>query len=269
MKYIILFFLLYSLNLSAQPKIELIEEQTDNGINIFIKNDEYCPVSVKFEYDLTNMESQLDKNNIIVIPPRSKQYFINEIKIIKPNKKAQYSIQITSNYGDYFNNLIDTNYHYDLPFTKGNAFYVSQGYNGKQTHKGINALDFSMPIGTAICAIRDGIVVKVVDSNNKGCDNKSCIKYNNYIIIYHSDGTFSEYSHIKRNSVKVKEGSKIKKGQVIAQSGNVGYSTGPHLHIIVYTQKLNQRTTIKTLFKTNDGSQVKVIEPYFEYKKEY
>ena len=43
---------------------------------------------------------------------------------------------------------------------------ISQGYNGARTHKDINALDFSMSVGTNIYAIRGGTVIKVIENND-------------------------------------------------------------------------------------------------------
>jgi len=82
--------------------------------------------------------------------------------------------------------------------SKDEAYVINQGYMGKSTHKGINALDFSMPLGTEILAVRSGVVVKVIQSNDKSCIQKECVKFNNLIIIYHKDGTFAEYVILKK-----------------------------------------------------------------------
>jgi murein DD-endopeptidase MepM/ murein hydrolase activator NlpD len=48
------------------------------------------------------------------------------------------------------------------------------------------------------------------------------------IVIAHSDEIFTVYAHNKKN--KVDKGDRVKKGQQIAEVGNTGRSTGPHLH---------------------------------------
>ena len=52
--------------------------------------------------------------------------------------------------------------------------------------------------------------------------------YGNYIIIYHGNGYATLYGHL--NSIKISDGQFVSQGEVIAQSGNTGGSTGPHLH---------------------------------------
>lgn len=56
-----------------------------------------------------------------------------------------------------------------------------------------------------------------------------------YVIhIKHNNGYVTEYAHLKKNSQRVKEGSKVEKGQQIAQMGNSGIVTGYHLHYGMY-----------------------------------
>ncbi|WP_309997394.1 M23 family metallopeptidase [Chryseobacterium sp. 2987] len=53
-----------------------------------------------------------------------------------------------------------------------------------------------------------------------------------------SDGTFAQYYHLKENGVKVNLGDQVKKGDVIALSGNTGWCNGPHLHFVCYIPNL-------------------------------
>jgi murein DD-endopeptidase MepM/ murein hydrolase activator NlpD len=52
----------------------------------------------------------------------------------------------------------------------------------------------------------------------------------NYVILRHAGGEFSHYAHLKQGSVRVKAGDTVKRGQAIAQLGQTGNSTEPHLH---------------------------------------
>lgn len=90
------------------------------------------------------------------------------------------------------------------PFTRKPRFHYGQ--------------DFSVRIGTQVKATADGKVTKI--SSNTG--------YGRTIIIDHGYGITTLFAHL--NSFKVKKGDFVKRGQIIATSGNTGRSTGPHLH---------------------------------------
>ncbi len=102
-----------------------------------------------------------------------------------------------------------------------------------------DAIDFILPEGTKLFAVKAGVVVEIkVDSKEGGADPKyNNIKYMNYITVQHSNGEFSQYIHLKYKGALVKVGDKIKQGQPIAISGNTGFSTTPHLHFHIF--KLN------------------------------
>jgi len=51
--------------------------------------------------------------------------------------------------------------------------------------------------------------------------------------IIHSDGTIGVYAHLHWDSIRVRIGEHIARGQYIADSGNTGFSSGPHLHFAV------------------------------------
>ncbi|HEX5670837.1 MAG TPA: M23 family metallopeptidase [Sulfuricurvum sp.] len=127
------------------------------------------------------------------------------------------------------------NYIYGLPFAKGSDVRVSQGYNGDTSHKGLSAyaVDFPLPVGTPIFAAREGVVVGVEVSNTIGGASPEYRQYANYVIIEHNDGTMGNYYHLKAGGTAVHIGDKVSKGQLIAYSGNTGYTTAPHLHFSV------------------------------------
>jgi murein DD-endopeptidase MepM/ murein hydrolase activator NlpD len=253
----------------SQVKVELSTENTEKGYAIFASNDEYCPVSVELKFKLTNLTLSTGEQLIFVIPSKTKKFLIANLEKIDADKRYTFSTKTKANYGDIALDKYDTAFVYDLPFSKGNNFIVYQGYNGSFSHKNENALDFTMPEGSNIVAARDGIVISVVQDNTEFCPNKSCIQYNNYINIYHNDGSFANYSHIKYNGSKVNIGDSVKQGDVIALSGNTGFTSGPHLHFVCYLPGLEQRKTFETYFKINDGNEVIKLQEKETYFKNY
>lgn len=247
MKKIVILFLFSSIVCFGQVKLKTYYEKVKGGYVFLADNDEYCYVFVRLNFSLSNLKSSNGNNKIFVIPERSKRVLITELKAIK-NGKYGFKYKTKFNFGNPASKM-DTSYVYDLPFKPQKSIYISQGYFGKRTHQGQRALDFKLPIGTDIHAAREGVVIKVVDTNTRTCYKKGCEKYNNEIIIYHNDGSFSAYAHLDTNTAKVKVGQKVLKGQLIAKSGNIGYSSGPHLHFCVYTPQLNKRRFYETKFK--------------------
>jgi murein DD-endopeptidase MepM/ murein hydrolase activator NlpD len=155
-----------------------------------------------------------------------------------------------------------------LPFDCKSEFLLTQGYLDKYTHKNSYSLDFKMPIGTNVLSMKDGIVLDVVD---KFEDNilpnayKENINNANYISIKHNDETISLYYHLKKGSAKVKKGWYIRKGKKIAESGNSGYSTSPHLHIevvkpFIFTDGISIPVNFKILDKNDKEIEIRGID---------
>lgn len=89
------------------------------------------------------------------------------------------------------------------------------GARGHRRHDGI---DIAVPTGTAVKASRSG---KVVMAKRRG-------GYGKFVEIAHGGGYTTRYGH--NSKLLVKQGEKVKQGEVIAKSGSTGHSTGPHLH---------------------------------------
>lgn len=75
----------------------------------------------------------------------------------------------------------------------------------------------------------DGVVV----STRNNCQGFEQGSYGNYVKLRHDDGYYTLYAHIAYNTVKVKVGERVRKGQVLGYMGNTGYSFGGHLHFEV------------------------------------
>lgn len=79
-----------------------------------------------------------------------------------------------------------------------------------------------------IVAIEDGTVVGCADGYGNTYPNQKI--YGNYVNIDHGYGWYSLYGHLLKGSVRVKVGQKVKKGDIIGQMGDSGWSKGQHLH---------------------------------------
>ena len=91
-----------------------------------------------------------------------------------------------------------------------------------------NGVDIAAPIGTPIYAPDDGVVLDAGPASGFGLA----------VYIQHGDGTITVYGHI--NEYFVNAGQVVTAGQQIAEVGNRGQSTGPHLHIETHRNGLYQ-----------------------------
>ncbi len=268
-KVILCFVCILSIPIVAQENFRVYYEEVENGYKILSDNGEFSPVSIEIDFKIDNLQSSIGTKKIIEIPSNSTKYHIADLTVIDRKKAYKLGFGIRYNHGNHLQVTYDKDYKYHLPFKKGKAFTVTQGYNGTISHHNEYALDFRMPVGTEIYAARDGVVVLVEENFDKTCTDTDCAKYNNYILIYHPDGTFAEYTHIKKNGSKVEPGDQIKIGQHIGYSGNVGWSTGPHLHFIVFLQRFNKRETLPTQFLVGNGREATQLEEKQEYARMY
>lgn len=98
----------------------------------------------------------------------------------------------------------------------GYGYRIHPIYKVRKLHTG---MDFTAPTGTEIFATGDGVVVTVESSSNG---------YGKHVVIRHGFGYETLYAHMSR--ILVKEGQKVKRGEIIGLIGNTGTSVGPHLH---------------------------------------
>jgi len=71
----------------------------------------------------------------------------------------------------------------------------------------------------------------------------------NVVRIMHDDGSHAVYAHLNLNSVRVRPGDRVERGQYIADSGNTGYSSGPHLHFAVMVNRGMRMASVPVLFE--------------------
>lgn len=147
---------------------------------------------------------------------------------------------------------------YEAPFAPGEEYPLVQGFGGGWSHSGASkyAVDFAMPVGTAVHAARGGTVVQAVSHHNRGGSDRSFARYANYVVVLHEDGTTGEYYHLRQHGVNVAIGEEVKAGELIGYSGNTGFSSVPHLHFAVYRPKaMGEFESLP--FKFKDGQAVR------------
>lgn len=262
--------LISSYYLTAQSnELRIFHENVPGGVDLFAVNDAYCPMSMEIELKMENLEVVGGKKEVYVVPARTSKFKLLELRLKNPKKGSNYSSRHAFTFGDALKTEYNKEHVYYLPFRKGQKFLMFQGYNGKESHHNMMALDFELPEGTAVTAARAGVVIDVEESHTESCPQEDCGKYNNFVLVYHEDGTLAEYTHLQQNGAKVEVGQKLKAGDLIGSSGKVGRATGPHLHFICFLPKIDKRISVPTLFKVDDGKKVTQLQEGETYSRNY
>lgn len=102
---------------------------------------------------------------------------------------------------------------------KGYRFTSPYGMRWGRLHAGV---DLAVPEGTPVMAMHDGVVRLARWYGG----------YGNAVIIDHGGGVESVYGH--NSALVVREGQRVKAGQMIARAGNTGHSYGSHAHVEVH-----------------------------------
>jgi murein DD-endopeptidase MepM/ murein hydrolase activator NlpD len=151
---------------------------------------------------------------------------------------------------------------YRAPFAAAANYPVTQAYPDNVTHQSADsehAIDIAMPIGTDVLAARGGVVFEVISTNFRGgVDRKENLHSANIVRILHDDGTMAVYAHLNWDSIRVRPGERVRAGQYIADSGNTGFSSGPHLHFVV---QRNAGMRVEALPVTFIGPSARSIVP--------
>lgn len=115
---------------------------------------------------------------------------------------------------DYF--IVPVNYkRITSEFAEKRTVIYNTGKKSSEVHWGV---DFAVPIGTEVHSPADGVVVF----------SDTRILTGGTVVIEHAPGVYTLFYHLSKN-IKA-AGDAVKAGDLVALSGNTGYSTGPHLH---------------------------------------
>ena len=133
-----------------------------------------------------------------------------------------------------------------IALASGFGWRIHPIYKVKKMHTGI---DFAAAIGTPIYATADGTIDKV-DISFSG--------YGKVIEIDHGFGYRSRYAHM--HGFAVRQGQKVKRGDLIGYVGNTGLSTAPHLHYEVFVNGIHANPVHYFFNDLNPAEYEKIIE---------
>ncbi len=226
-------------------KVEKVYHQTQGEwTRVYADNPNSYPITVRL-YCYYEDATEAIREYRVIAPYTFKKEILKHSHRLQATR-FHYDFRIIR--GDVYNSHHDDSYMYQLPYLSGCSFRVSQGYFGGYSHQGRYALDFVMPRNTHVCAMREGVVIKVEDHYKEVRGWGHVPRMGNNITILHSDNTIATYLHLNHKGSMVKEGDYVFRGQEIALSGNTGWSMNPHLHVEVFRLEPAAYVSIPTQF---------------------
>ncbi len=198
-------------------------------------NNVWGPVELELRLeDAENVTSEPPLPARFVLPGQTEQRLV-KIRASDPGAGFSFRLSYKQMLGPPLEQL-PPGVDYYPPFPLGLQFPISQGFDNDVTHGDPSsqyAVDIVMPVGTPILAARSGRVMEMEDDFHGAAQTERYLTRSNHVRILHEDGTMAVYAHLQANSLRVREGAEIRRGQWIANSGNTGYSNGPHLHFAI------------------------------------
>jgi len=197
---------------------------------------------------LSISEDSSGKINGFLVAPYNKE----EDKPVMPRNITRMALPFS---GEWFvkwgGDTKDKNYHVAYQAQK-NAFDIMiLGANGKSYKTDGKTNEDYYAFGQPLTSPCDGEVVLAVDGvkDNIPGEMNTMFIYGNTVVIKTANNEYLLFAHFKQQSIKVKQGDKIKQGQLLGHCGNSGNSSEAHIHFHIQSQEgMTDATGIKCYF---------------------
>lgn len=212
------FFLsLLALTLHGQVQI-MAEQDQERNLTLFAINKDVIPYTIKVHFaTLENLES-LEGDLLYKVAKPGKSTLV-KLQSIYSNVQTGFKYNTNLYKGDFQQSILFTS-PYLIPVEKGiilsmRPLVVNQKESENRTYTGVGFF-FEQP--ALVCAPRKGIVSEIKMDVEKASEGPADFSSENYVEIYHQDGSFTRLSGLKGNSAKVVVGETVVPGQTIAES---------------------------------------------------
>lgn len=246
---------------SPRSGVSIDYEADGDAVRLVATNEYYAPIELALRFETISGFEYPHPDDPLrwVLPPRSAMPLVRLARLddaVQPSMEYRYEYLIGDPQAQHRPAAP-----YRAPFAISSGHVVSQAYPDTMTHNTPDsqyAIDIAMPVGTDVFAARGGVVFDVAAQNFKGGADASNMSLANVVRILHDDGTYAIYAHLNWNSIRVRVGDEVERGEYIADSGNTGYSSGPHLHFVVVR---NIGMTMQSVPVTFSGANSMSIAP--------
>lgn len=240
--------------------LDIEHARVGRSVQILAHNKFHAPLEVEIVFSQIRGVAYPNPDQSLrwVLPPRSDTILLS-LPVLDAVEAPSVRYETRATIGDPDARHVGTAL-YRVPFALARDFTITQAYPTAQTHNTLDsvyAVDLSMPVGTDIFAARGGVVIDVTGTNFRGgLDRERDAPAANVVRILHDDGTYAVYAHLNWNSIRVRAGERVARGEYIADSGNTGFSSGPHLHFAVIRNAGMQSVSVPVRFEGANSSPV-------------
>ncbi len=242
------------------PMVDVRRKPVAGGAQIIARNECLCPAQVAVWLTAAdNLQGELEANRSVAVLPAGAEQTLMVLRARQTGAPLSFELKHGFVLGDPA-----AEHRPELPYlppiAPASEFLVTQAFPDQMTHATPDsryAVDIAMPEGSGVFAAREGVVVAVAYANFLGGEDAAKFASKaNQVRILHADGTFAIYAHLAWDSIRVRPGQRVARGERIAASGNTGFTTGPHLHFVVLRNEGLRSVALPVNFSDGRGGVV-------------
>jgi murein DD-endopeptidase MepM/ murein hydrolase activator NlpD len=219
----------------SPPVVRVVRRTAESGVELVAENACFCPAEVELRLLQSTNVAGFEGSVLRQVVLARRETVLTTLRPADWEKPMSFGHEYRALLGEPgVEHRPDGPYR--APFALARQFRVTQAYPSHITHvdaASAYAVDIEMPVGTQIYAARGGTVIEVASQYFEGSDDAKRAARANVVRILHADGTMALYAHLNWDSIRVRPGQVVERGEYIADSGNTGFSSGPHLHFAV------------------------------------
>jgi len=159
---------------------------------------------------------------------------------------------------------------FPLPASCG-PYLCTQGVGGHLTHffpESYHAIDLRCSCCTPVLSIGDGTVREIAEWHRCGGIHAANLAAWNAVSVLLDNGLIVEYLHTLAGSARVKVGDAVRRGQVLCETGDIGFAPEPHLHIELHDASNAEGPSLPLRFGTGHSSFVPVAGRWYSSEGE-